>query len=259
MANGRLLPALGLVLAFVSPPVCADADVSLRRVEIERVGVVMSIPLDWVEIDIDDLEIFSLGIAELSGGRAAETYHVGFRRSDSAGWLDLPYILLQVRESGRLRYGAILDLPPVEGIKRLSTRTLKEALGEGLTDVRLEKLEFDRSLFALRIRSIVDRRAGGPVVIETATFLTQQGVLSVHCYEIRGRFDSMLPLFESVIDSVQLVEGVRYQPGISDRWPFLTRLTWIHVVLSSAFGFLGGSIVFFIRRRQLQRPDLPSD
>jgi hypothetical protein len=88
--------------------------------------------------------------------------------------------------------------------------------------------------------------------------LTERGFVSVHCYEIKGRFETMAPVFDAVLASTEVSADLRYRPRFLDRWPILERLTWIHVALSVGFGILGGLIVYLGRRRMSARDGVTS-
>jgi hypothetical protein len=211
----RILTTAAIVIAGSSP---ATAELSRRMVVYDGLAS-LEIPTTWFEIPPEALEFHSLRTAELSGGRSAEIYQHGFRPGDPSLEFALPQVLIQIRESGRLKYAQFLRLPPLKAIRREGDARIIERTGPLLADVELDRVTFDRRTFSLRVTSTLDLETEGKARVESASFLTQRGLFTVHCYAHLKSIDQMAPLFADIIDSVRFDESLAYRPRLSDRWP----------------------------------------
>lgn len=117
----RTLTTVTAVLLIGAPPGSADSGV--RPVNIYDGLVAMEIPDDWREIDPLHLEDLTMWSAEATAGRSVEVYQHGFRPRDPGVDTTLPNFLVQIRESGRLRYGRFLHLQPLDNIQDAAQRT----------------------------------------------------------------------------------------------------------------------------------------
>jgi len=211
----RLITAIAVVLATTSP---TSAELS-RRVLVYGGRASLEVPTTWWEIPEAVLEFHSLRTAEFSGGRSAEIYQHGFRPGDPHLEFALPQVLIQVRESGRLEYGEFLRLPPLEVLRSEGGERLFERAGPLLAGVELENVIFDRKTYSLRVSSILDLKLEGKAKVESASFLTERGLFTVHCYAHFSNAEAMAPVFTAIIDSVLFDEDVAYKARLSDRWP----------------------------------------
>jgi len=211
----RLITAIAVVLTTSSP---TSAELS-RRVLVYDGRASLEVPTTWWEIPEALLEFHSLRTAEFSGGRSAEIYQHGFRPGDPHLEFALPQVLIQVRESGRLEYGQFLRLPPIEALRSEGDERLLERAGPLLAGVELEEVAFDRKTFSLRVSNILNLEIEGEARVDSASFLTERGLFTVHCFGHISRVEEMAPVFADIIDSVRFDESVAYRPRLSDRWP----------------------------------------
>ncbi len=213
---------VGSILACTLMGVSAvpsTAEEPVRTVTLYKGHATMEIPHDWNEITEETLEFYSLRAAEASGGRVAEIYQVGYRPGDPEIAFALPQILIQIRESGRLPYGRFLHLPSLDELQRASSRHLADRTGPLLRGLELEAAVFDRHQYALRLNNTLDLTIEGRVSVTTVSFLTERGLLTLHCYAGEPQATVMAPIFDRVIDSVRFDDELRYRPRFADRWP----------------------------------------
>ena len=89
-----------------------------------------------------------------------------------------------------------------------------------MTDrVALKDASFDRASFSLRTSHTFFLEHVGRVVVESASFLTERGVFTVHCYTAASAASLDRPLFDNVISSVRLDPELAYRPRLADLWP----------------------------------------
>jgi len=208
MENSKLTLALVLISVVATSSPAADA----TRTETAYQGLVtLEIPDRWHAIPEDLLELHSLNTTEITGGRIAELYQHGYRPGEPELDFALPQILVQIRESGRLSYRPFLHLPPAEEI--LGTR------GPLIDDLELDEAFFDRDRYLLRLTNTVGTERQNMISILSASFLTERGLFTLHCYTHTTQATVVAPIFERVVDSIHFDDELRYRPRFGDRWP----------------------------------------
>ena len=141
------------------------AEVSMQKVELYQGLVTLELPSDWHEIPTDLLEYYALESAEARGGRMAELYQHGFRPGDPENDFELPQILIQIRESGRLKYGQFLHLPSIDAMRHQGEVTLLERAESSIRDVRVNEVFFDRENYSIHIHNTLDFKAAGKAIV----------------------------------------------------------------------------------------------
>ncbi len=215
---------------------------------LERLGVTLSVPSDWSEIAPADLDAYADALVETTGGLVAESYQFGFGRRTSDGF-GYPTVLIQIKDTGRVPYGPLLDLPPIHTLRRDSAvNGAAAALSLGPPPY-LREVVFRRDRFCLEITSTVPTVTGEPVVALTGAFLTERGALCVHGFDRLAGFATSRATFESVLASVELPPSLRYRPRLDDRWPWLARVVGWRGVLVLLIAAGGGALTYRLLRR----------
>jgi hypothetical protein len=181
--------------------------------------VTLKIPADWNRIPEEFLELQSLRSAEESGGQTTELYQYGFRPGNPELDFALPQILIQFRESGRVPDGRFLHLPTTEDLQRESEELLSDRAGPLVRGMKLDSVFYDRESHSLRLENVLDYEHEGEVLVESASFLTERGWFTVHCYTRVSERDLTAPLFDRVIASVRFDDELLYRPRLTDRLP----------------------------------------
>jgi hypothetical protein len=213
----RAALSLGILLMLL-PAIAAGAIDPDPAVAIYDGLVTLRLPEGWRDIPPNVLEYFTLRTAEATGGRTAESYQHGFRPGDPDLEFSLPQVLIQIREEGRICHGHLQRLPAPEDVAAQPASPLTDHRGSLLRDLQLTGVTFDRARFCLRVDSVMDLSIEGRVVVRSASFLTERGLLTLHCYELEERIAATAPVFEQIIDSVRFDARIAYRPRLTDQW-----------------------------------------
>lgn len=243
-AGSRLLICLAMCCVAHS----ADAQVEMRTVSVYGGLVSLEVPADWNEIPPDVLEFYSIRSAEASGGIVAETYQHGFRQGDPEADFAPPQILIQIRESGRVNHRDLRHLPSVEDM-RANAGELAQQSGPFLEGLNPRQISYDPATYSLRISNALDLSFEGRVIVDSASFLTERGTFTVHCYSLRQHYHKMAPVCGQVLSSVRIDEPLRYRPRLADRLPRPTALAAYAVAAVLAVAIL---LVHLVQRRRRQ-------
>jgi len=215
------MPIWDLILVFTvfSTVSTLPTDDAVRCVTLYQGHVALEVPADWMEIPEEDLESFSLQLAEASGGRVAEVYQHGFFPGSGIVISTLPLVLVQIRESGRLPYGQFLHLPPLEELQRSGSRHILDRMGPVLSGLDLENVGYDKKNNTLQLANKLVLKTEGRISVRSVSFLTERGLFTLHCYAHSSQATIVAPIFDRIIDSVRFDDELRYRPRCIDRWP----------------------------------------
>lgn len=227
--------ALLSILILVAAPALPSAAGQPTRFERVYDGhATLKIPADWNRIPEGLLEYQSLKSAEESGGLTTEFYQYGFRPGNPELDFALPQILIQIKESGRVRDGRFLHLPSVVELQRESDARLTDRAGPLVRGLDFGGAFYDREAHALYLENILDHELEGEILVESASYLTERGWFTIHCYARLSDRDLTAPLFERVIASVRFDDELRYRPRLTDRLPPLFMPLLLAAVLIAA-------------------------
>jgi hypothetical protein len=190
----------------------------MRRFQVYDGHASIEIPAGWNEMPAELLEFLSTRTAELSGGRITEYYQYGFRPAATESGFELPQVLIQIRENGRLPLSQFVNLPSFDEVDAESPGLLRDQRGPFLQRMELDGLSFDAGRTCLRVNSTMDLLVEGTTAVRSASFLTERGVFVVHCYDHASRMASSAALFDRIISSVNFDEHTAYRVRWSDRW-----------------------------------------
>lgn len=215
--------ASGVVLALAVGTLPASA-AKVERVEVPGGSVRIEIPSMWTRVPTDELELRSAFAAEATGGAATEAYEAAFRPRGAPPDAGPPIVLVQGDERGRLSWARFARLPPAADVDAVVARRL---LGSGLPfadRTRLEQLGFDRRRHVLELTSRIDDTPWGPLRVSSQLHLTDTGSVAVHALLTVDEATRHPELWTSILDSIELDDGLRYRRRWSDLWPWI--LAW---------------------------------
>jgi len=216
----RIAPIV-VIVVLSSFGLSAAPERTLQPVIIYDGLLTMDLPEDWREIDPRDLEELSMWAADATAGRLVEVYQHGFLPPDFESDPWLPHLLVQIRESGRLRYGQFLHLQSLDEFQSESRHTFPRGLPPLIVGIEVDRVTFDSSRFCLRLEHSLSLKFKGPVRVLTAAFLTERGLVALHYVDREQRIEDGRRLFDRIVHSVSMAPEIAYQPRLTDRWPGL--------------------------------------
>jgi hypothetical protein len=236
----RTVPIL-LTLTAAAVTLPGSDNAGFRLVEIYGGRLEMEVPADWTEIEPEHLDELTTRAADVTAGRLVEVYQHGFRPSDLDADPLLPALMVQIRESGRLRFGSFVHLQPLDELRDDARKRYPNGLPPLLVGVAVDRVVFDRKNFSLRMEHSLDLRFKGRVTILTAAFLTEKGFVTLH-YADRERYISDgRRVLDRIVGSVRLSSEIAYRPTLGDRWPGLP--------FFAAAAFVAAALLVYIFRR----------
>lgn len=234
----RFLPLLVLALAGWSGTHLSAAtfDEKAHRFSI-------TLPDGWQAIPKQVLDDYSEQVASRSGGKISEQYVLGYQRGYQGQWLAHPYILVQIKDSGRIPDGQLRQMKSFHAGAERGLNKASDSLGGLLTSAALGETLYDATNRCIWMHYTIDVAQVGQIKGVTCGFLTEKGMLLFHCYGRSSEFSALLPVFQRALALVNISEELKYQPRPGDR----TGLDFSRVIRAAIIGgVIGGGVLLVI-------------
>src|SRR6266566_9890293 len=179
-------------------------------------GYSANFPEGWRQIPPQVLADYSDTVKRVSGGKVSQQYQDGYQRDFKGKWLIHPYILVQVKETGRVPEGQLRNMKPFRrGIEK-GLGQAADGLGVVLSQAALGETVYDSTNKCLWMQFSANVAGVGPIKAVSCGFLTEKGVIYFHCYSKAAEFEELLPTFQRAMSSVGITEALRYKPHLGD-------------------------------------------
>jgi hypothetical protein len=200
----RLLVALILLLA--TPCFGVDLPQSFAA----KNGFTVHLPKGWKPIPKEVLDSYSQAIARMAPKAERQVYDYGFQRVDTRKWFTYPYILVQVRRSGRIPEEQLAALKRIEKAMDDSFSKTTDSLSAITSNASLGEPSYDPVSHILWTRIAIDVKETGTVQGVVGAILTEEGFVQIACYAKGDDFGKYLPAFESVIKNTEIRADLKY-------------------------------------------------
>lgn len=176
-------------------------------------GFTLHLPGDWKPIPKNILDKYSQAIAKMAPQAEKQVYDYGFQRSDAPKWFAYPYLLVQVKRTGRIPEEQLKALKRIEKAMDESFSKTTDSLSAITSNASLGEPVYDPASHILWTRIAIDIKNTGTVRGTIGTILTGEGFVQIAGYAKDDDFGTYLPLFESVISTTEIRSDLKYESG----------------------------------------------
>ncbi len=173
-------------------------------------GFTLHMPAGWKPIPREVLDRYSREIAKLAPKAEKQAYDYGFQREDTPKWFAYPYILVQVKRSGRIPEEQLESLQRIEKAMDDSFAKASDSLSSFTSGASIGKPLYDASHHILWTQVAIDVKEIGTVRGVIGAILTGEGFVQIACYARDADFKNYLPLFEAIVKNTELSKDLRY-------------------------------------------------
>lgn len=213
----------------------------------------ISLPDGWVGIPKDVINENEQKIARATPNIPAQHADYGFQLGSAKNWFAYPYILIQVRNTGRI---------PESQLKQAEGYSIKESInkhkndwGPVMSDIQAGKMYYDKDAKLIWLRMEMEVVGVGQISGLSAMVPTEKGFIQVNAYSLKNDFSMYEQMFISSAMSVTPNIELAYKPRWSDNLPpAVSGIDWGQVVSKAIAGAIIGLIVaLFIGARRKKR------
>lgn len=185
-----------------------------------KLGYSVTLPDDWVQLPYTVVSNYTRTIQKMANGGFNESYDDGFQRSAQGQWFKYPYILVQIKETGRVPERQLAQMKTLRSDVQRGADMAAKKLSAVVSDMSVGDTYYDATNKCILVRSTASVAGVGDIKALTCGYLTERGIIFFHCYALSGQFDDLLPVFQKLLRSVRIKDGLRYRPHLSDRTGF---------------------------------------
>ena len=222
------------VILFAASAYAADLS---QRVETPS-GIVIHLPAGWQQVPRVVLTARFAEAARQNPNLPEQTYEYGFQ-APSDQWFSHPYVLVKMQRTGRIPEAAIKKFPNLDEMVRKGMDEASEA-ASSIADVAMDKTIYDSANRSVWSSARMNYAGGGNIKMLSGGHLSEDGFVQVLSYareEDSARDETLL---KDIITRVELPDGMRYVPRLTDNIPFANAIDW-NKALSK--GLAGGVLV----------------
>jgi len=230
------------------------ADLSQRVVTPS--GIVVHLPAGWQQVPKDVLTAQFVETARQNPNLPEQTYEYGFQ-APSDQWFSHPYVLVQIQRAGRVPEAALKKLPNLDEIMGNEMDKALEAAST-IADAAMGKTVYDSGNRILWWSARMNYAGIGNIKMLAGSHLSEDGFVQVLSYareEDSARDETLL---KDIITRVELPDGMRYVPKLTDNLPLAHVVDWNNVLSkglpAAVLGFLACGILG-VKMRKKKTPD----
>jgi len=237
------------LMALAGPAYSAESDPPVFHYD--RDGVAISVPTGWTEIPAAILKDYTDKLARLQPNAPRQEFQGGFQLTSAEQWFTYPYVMIQIRNTGRVPEGQFTKSAGIHGAAEKGLKKAESQLSTILSESKLTEPRYDPQKHALFMNGSMNVAGVGKVRMTSATLLSEKGTISVYCYALEGDFAAYLKPFETMLNSVELSEELRYKPRPSDTNAVLGFLERVGsgALRGAIIGAIVGLVIFVMRRK----------
>jgi len=247
MKSNRRLIHLIAVLSFGVIPFLVIAETVIQQ---PQLGYTLTLPEGWEQIPNKAIQEQTRAVTATTGGQISQQYQDGFQQSAGGGWFQYPYVLVESRETGRVPEGQLARMKSMRPEMQNGLDSVSKKLNSIMSNMSLGETYYDATNKCILVRITMKVANVGEVEALTCGFLTEKGILTFHCYSTAAEFDKLLPVFQGLLKSVRLSDGLRYQPRLSDSIGFDFGRVGRSAFIGGAVGGLVGVAVWLKKKLQ---------
>lgn len=173
-------------------------------------GFSMHLPENWKPIPKDVLDKYSRAIAKMAPKAEKQFYDYGFQRADAPKWFAYPYILVQVKRSGRIPEEQLESLKRIEQAMDDSFAKATDSLSSFTSNASIGEPLYDPASNTLWTQVAIDVNEIGTVRGIIGAILTNEGFVQVACYARNADFKEYFPTFEAVVKNTEIRKELNY-------------------------------------------------
>jgi len=226
----RIGTATLMALAILLPlPVVAGT------VNFQEAGFSLTFPPGWIAIPREIIAQAQVEMARAAPNAPKLQYDHAFQFGSKEQWFNYPYILIQIKRTGRVPEPQLEKLDKFDSTE--TSQKLQKSVGQLMSEVEIGKMRYDPAARVIWINTGSNVAELGRVSGISAIIPTEFGVIQMMGYAKEQDFMGFLSSFHDIVRSATFADGVKYQPQASDRLPrWLRSIKWEDVLTWALVG-----------------------
>lgn len=225
--------------------ITAISSMAYGEIKIQKNGYVITLPDGWIEIPTDIIEKYEKMVSDLAPNAEKQHYDSGFQLNSKKNWLDYPYVLIQVKNQGRIPESQLEKLQGFSMQKTIDDQ--KKNFDTIMSNIQAGEMIYDNKNKMIWMRFEANVHDIGPIIGISGMILTEKGFIQANAYSIKDDYTTYEPIFRSIAISVTPEPELAYKPRWSDSLPVaVTGIDWGKVAGRAVAGAIIGGIIALI-------------
>jgi hypothetical protein len=243
--EAEIMNRIGMALSLLLIMSLTVLSIANGEDRVQKNGFVVLLPDGWVEIPRNVIDSYEKGVAKAAPNAKLQHYDYGFQLSGSKKWLDYPYVLIQVKNIGRIPESQLEKMEKISAPKKVEK--LKDDYSSVMSNMQVGKMVYDKQNSIVWMRGEADVKDAGPISVIAGMVLTEKGFIQVNAYCATKDDPKYESLFRSIVLSVRPDHALLNKSTYSDSYSS-TATDWDDVTSKALKGIIGGGIGFLIFR-----------
>lgn len=203
----------------------------------------INLPDAWVEIPKDVLDEFSENVSKLAPQNPKQIYDYGYQLNESDGWLQYPYILVQVKNVGRVASGELKQYKKIEKGFAEGLDQVNDSFSDIMSNASFGETVYDEGNHILWTTISMDVEGSGKVKAVVAVKLTEKGIIQFNAYATEATFDEYAQIYRNAFINLNIDESIAYKPQLTDSAPVIGGINTGKVLSAGIRGAIIGGII----------------
>lgn len=200
-------------------------------------GFTVKMSEKWKKIPKKVLDAYSKALEQFAPDMQKQVYDYGFQLASNENWLIYPYILIQVKNTGKVLKRELRNLKRFQYNVELSTSNASKAFGKAISVLNSGGMIYDEANHIVFSIITMDVEKTGKVKGLISVILTNQGSINLYGYALESEFDKYSEFYINVAKNIQVNETLRYTASPAIPWGFIL------------VGFIVVGVVLLMRHR----------
>lgn len=201
-------------------------------------GFTVKMSENWKPIPKNVLDAYTIALEKFAPNMQKQVYDYGYQLASNENWLVYPYILIQIKNTGKVPQRELRNLKKLQHQIELSASNASEALGKVISVLNSGDMIYDETNHIVFSIFTMDVEKAGKVKGLISVILTNQGSINLYGYALESEFDKYSAFYMDVAKNIQVNETLRYTAGLNIPWGYIL------------IGIIVVGVVFFLRRKR---------
>ncbi len=233
-----------ILAAIMTLLLCSDETIAATFATSHDFSV--TLPSGWVEAPPEALRTMEAAIEQASQGAINQQFEYGYQLASASVWFEYPYILVQVKRSGRVPEGQLAQHKRSHSEIREGMEKAEESFGAFLSGIEQDETLYDEGNHVLWSTITMNVQGVGDVRALIAVKLTEFGFIQLMGYATRDTFAQYSPIFREAVHTLDIAEQYKYQPRLTDHAPTIWGINLGQTAIAGLIGGLAGGVVALI-------------
>jgi hypothetical protein len=217
----------------------------------------ITLPDDWIEVPKEVLNAYSESISNLTPSQPKQVYDYGYQQAGAENWLIHPYILVQVKNTGRIASGELQQYRKLKSQIEKGVKEIADDLAAILSNTTIGAPVYDEEHTMLWMSMSSEVQEVGTIQATIGVKLTEQGIIQLNGYSKQEEADKFTEIYTHAFANLDVDDSQKYKPQITDSAPIFGGINTGKILAAAINGALIGGLfsIFILLKKKKNKTD----